>query len=99
MTKDIINDFTPLHDGVLIKRRKPDNKVGSFYIPDQSIEKPMDGEVIKIGTGVWIGKKVEPLVVKPGDKILFNRWAGEEIVVDGEDYLLIKESDIIAIVD
>ena len=100
MTQKQIENFKPMHDRVLIKRRKADNKTtGGLYIPDQAIEKTMDAEVIKVGTGLIENGEVIPLVVKPGDIILFNKWSGEEIILDDEEFLLIQEHDIIGVIN
>ena len=91
--------FRPLHDRVLVKRVDSDQKTaGGIIIPDTAQEKPMEGEVLEIGSGSRdeTGKLV-PLDVKKGDKILFGKWSGTEVKIDNEDYLIMKESDILAI--
>ncbi len=93
--------FRPLHDRVLVKRVESEEKtVGGIIIPDTAKEKPMEGEVIAIGSGIRNESgAITPLDVKPGDKILFGKWSGTEIKVDGSDYLVMKESDIMGIID
>jgi chaperonin GroES len=93
--------FRPLHDRVLVKRVESEEKtVGGIIIPDTAKEKPMEGEVIAIGSGIRNeAGAITPLDVKPGDKILFGKWSGTEIKVDGSDYLVMKESDIMGIID
>jgi chaperonin GroES len=91
--------FRPLHDRVLVRRIEEDQKVGSIIIPDTAKEKPQQGEVLAVGTGVRNEDgKVTPLDVKKGDKILFGKWSGSEVKIDGEELLIMKESDILGIV-
>ena len=90
--------FRPLHDRVLVRRIEEDQKVGSIIIPDTAKEKPQQGEVLAVGTGVRNEDgKVTPLDVKKGDKILFGKWSGSEVKIDGEELLIMKESDIMGI--
>ena len=92
--------FRPLHDRVLIKVLDSEEKTaGGIIIPDTAQEKPMEGEVLEIGSGARdeVGKLV-PLDVKKGDKILFGKWSGTEVKMNGEDYLIMKESDIMGII-
>ncbi|MEM9170996.1 MAG: co-chaperone GroES [Pseudomonadota bacterium] len=92
--------FRPLHDRVLVRRIDEDEKVGSIIIPDTAKEKPQQGEVIAVGAGARSEDgKVTPLDVKGGDKILFGKWSGTEVKIDGEDLLIMKESDVLGIVD
>ena len=92
--------FRPLHDRVLVRRIEEDEKVGSIIIPDSAKEKPSQGEVIAVGAGAKSEDgKVTPVDVKAGDKILFGKWSGTEVKVDGEDLLIMKESDVLGIVD
>jgi chaperonin GroES len=93
-------NFRPLHDRVLIKRIESEEKTaGGIIIPDTAKEKPMEGEVMAIGTGTHLENgTVVPLDVKKGDRVLFGKWSGTEIKVDGQDYLVMKESDIMGIV-
>ncbi|SKA42040.1 chaperonin GroES [Enhydrobacter aerosaccus] len=93
--------FRPLHDRVLIRRVAPEGKTtGGIIIPDAAQEKPMEGEIVAVGPGVR-GEKgaVVPLDVKPGDRILFGKWSGSEIKLDGKDLLIMSESDIMGIID
>ena len=92
--------FRPLHDRVLVRRVESDEKTpGGIIIPDTAQEKPMEGEVIQVGQGARdeTGKLV-PLDVKQGDKILFGKWSGTEVKMSGEEYLIMKESDIMGII-
>ena len=89
--------FRPLHDRVLVRRVEADEKTsGGIIIPDTAKEKPQEGEVISVGTGARNDEgKVTPLDVKAGDKILFGKWSGTEVKIDGEDLIIMKESDIL----
>ena len=90
----------PLQDRVLIRRVAEEEKTkGGIIIPDTAKEKPQEGEVVSVGSGARSDEgKVTPLDVKAGDKILFGKWSGTEVVVDGEDLIIMKESDILGIV-
>ena len=92
--------FRPLHDRVLVRRVDAEEKTaGGIIIPDTAKEKPQEGEVISAGTGTKSEDgKITPLDVKAGDRILFGKWSGTEVRVDGEDLLIMKESDILGIV-
>lgn len=93
--------FRPLHDRVLIRRVESDAKtLGGIIIPDTAQEKPSEGEVISVGTGVRdeTGKLV-PLDVQEGDLVLFSKWSGTEVNIAGEDLLVVKESDIMGVVE
>jgi chaperonin GroES len=92
--------FRPLHDRVLVRRVEAEEKTsGGIIIPDTAQEKPQEGEVLAIGTGARADDgKVTPLDVQTGDKILFGKWSGTEIKIDGEDLIIMKESDILGIV-
>ena len=93
--------FRPLHDRVLVRRIEESEKTaGGIIIPDTAKEKPQEGEVIAVGNGA-IGDDNErvALEVKPGDRILFGKWSGSEVTLDGEELLIMKESDILGIVD
>ena len=92
--------FRPLHDRVLVKRVEQDEKsAGGIIIPDTAQEKPMEGKVIAVGTGTREeGGKVTPLDVKAGDKILFGKWSGTEVTIDGDELIIMKESDILGII-
>jgi chaperonin GroES len=93
-------DFKPLHDRVLVRRVKADEKTaGGIIIPDTAKEKPQEGEVVAAGSGTRSDDgKVTPLDVKKGDKILFGKWSGSEVTIDGEELIIMKESDILGIV-
>ena len=93
-------NFKPLHDRVLVKRVASDEKTaGGIIIPDTAQEKPMEGVVLEVGSGSRNENgKLEPLDVKKGDKILFGKWSGTEVKMNGEDYLIMKESDIMGII-
>jgi chaperonin GroES len=93
--------FRPLHDRVVIKRLEGEEKTkGGIIIPDTAKEKPQEGRVIAVGPG---GRdesgKLTPLDVKAGDRILFGKWSGTEVKIDGDDLLIMKESDILGVVD
>ena len=93
--------FRPLHDRVVVRRLEAEEKTaGGIIIPDTAKEKPMEGEVIAIGPGARdeAGKLV-PLDVKDGDRILFGKWSGTEVKLDGEELLIMKESDIMGIIE
>lgn len=91
--------FRPLHDRVLVRRIEAEEKsAGGIIIPDNAKEKPSEGEVISTGAGLKDDDgKVTPLDVKAGDKILFGKWSGTEVKIDGEDLIIMKESDILGI--
>jgi len=91
--------FRPLHDRVLVRRLEaPSKTAGGVIIPDTAQEKPQEGEIISIGTGSRAEDgTITPLDVKPGDRILFGKWSGTEIKLDGEDLLIMKESDVLGI--
>jgi chaperonin GroES len=93
--------FRPLHDRVLVRRIEEEGKTaGGIIIPDTAKEKPQEGEVIATGAGSKNEEgKVTPLDVKAGDRILFGKWSGSEVKIDGEDYLIMKESDILGIIE
>ena len=93
--------FRPLHDRVLVKRLEEEEKTkGGIIIPDTAKEKPMEGEIIAVGAGARdeAGKLV-PLDVKPGDRVLFGKWSGTEVKLDGEDLLIMKESDLLGVIE
>jgi chaperonin GroES len=93
--------FRPLHDRVVIKRLEEDSKsVGGIIIPDTVKEKPMRGEVIAVGPGAREeGGKISPPDVKAGETVLFGKWSGTEVKIDGEDLLIMKESDILGVIE
>ena len=92
--------FRPLHDRVVVRRLTAEEKTsGGIIIPDTAKEKPQEGEVIAVGTGARSDNgTVTPLEVKAGDRILFGKWSGTEVKVNGEDLLIMKESDILGII-
>jgi chaperonin GroES len=92
--------FRPLHDRVLVRRIEAAEKTaGGIIIPDTAQEKPQEGEVVAIGTGVRADDgSITPLDLKAGDKILFGKWSGSEVKLDDEDLLIMKESDVLGIV-
>jgi chaperonin GroES len=94
-------NFRPLHDRVVVKRADAETKSsGGIIIPDTAGEKPQQGEIVAVGPG---GRdeagKLTPLDVKKGDKILFGKWSGTEVKIDGKDLLIMKESDIMGVLD
>jgi chaperonin GroES len=93
--------FRPLHDRVLVRRIDADEKTaGGIIIPDTATEKPQRGEVIAVGAGARSEEgKLVPLDVKVGDEVLFGKWSGTEVKIDGEDLLIMKESDILGVVE
>lgn len=92
--------FRPLHDRVVVKRLEEDQKTaGGIIIPDTAQEKPQTGEVLAVGNGIRAENgEVTPLDVQVGDKVLFGKWSGTEVKLDGEDLLIMKESDIMGVV-
>jgi len=94
-------NFRPLHDRVLVRRVDAEEKTsGGIIIPDTAKEKPQEGEVVAAGSGArGEDGKVTPLDVKAGDRVLFGKWSGTEVRVNGEDLLIMKESDILGIVE
>ncbi|MBS0519259.1 MAG: co-chaperone GroES [Proteobacteria bacterium] len=93
--------FRPLHDRVVVKRVAEEEKTkGGIIIPDTAKEKPMEGEIVAVGPGARDEKgALVPLDVKAGDRILFGKWSGTEIKLDGVEYLIMKESDIMGILE
>ena len=94
-------NFRPLHDRVLVRRVEQEAKTtGGIIIPDTAQEKPMEGDVIAVGPGVrGEDGQVHPLDVKVGDRVLFAKWSGTEVKIDGEELIIMKESDVIGIID
>ena len=93
--------FRPLHDRVVVRRiESEDRTAGGIIIPDTAKEKPQEGEIVAVGPG---GRdetgKLIPLDVKAGDRILFGKWSGTEVKIDGQDYLIMKESDVMGIIE
>ena len=93
--------FRPLHDRVVVRRIEAEEKTsGGIIIPDTAKEKPQEGEVVSVGTGTRADDgKVTPLDVKAGDRILFGKWSGTEVRIDGEELLIMKESDILGVIE
>jgi chaperonin GroES len=93
--------FRPLHDRVVIRRVEEDAKTsGGIIIPDTAKEKPMQGEVVAVGPGARDESgKVVPLDVKAGDRVLFGKWSGTEVKIDGDELLIMKESDILGVIE
>ena len=92
--------FRPLHDRVVVRRLESDDRTaGGIIIPDTAKEKPQEGEIVAVGSGVRDDSgKIVPLDVKAGDRILFGKWSGTEVKLDGEDLLIMKEADIMGII-
>ena len=92
--------FRPLHDRVVIRRLEQDERsAGGIIIPDTAQEKPMEGEIVAAGPGARSEDgALHPLDVKVGDRVLFGKWSGTEVKIDGEDLLIMKESDILGII-
>ncbi|HUU66121.1 MAG TPA: co-chaperone GroES [Methyloceanibacter sp.] len=93
--------FRPLHDRVVVRRIEEDERTrGGIIIPDTAKEKPQEGEIIAVGPGAPDEKgHVQPLDVKAGDRVLFGKWSGTEVKIDGEDLLIMKESDILGVIE
>src|SRR5215470_9879250 len=93
--------FRPLHDRVVVRRIEEDERTkGGIIIPDTAKEKPQQGEIVAVGPGARDEKgTLVPLDVKPGDRVLFGKWSGTEIKLDGDDLLIMKESDIMGILE
>ena len=93
--------FKPLHDRVVVERLDSDEKTaGGIIIPDSAQEKPMQGKILAVGSGARDASgKIQPLDVKEGDTILFGKWSGTEVKIDGKDLLIMKESDIMGIIN
>jgi chaperonin GroES len=93
--------ITPLHDRIVVKRiEEPEVRKGGIIIPDTAKEKPQQGEVIAVGKGKWLedGKR-QPLEVQVGQKVLFGKYAGTEVKLDEEEYLILREDDVLAIIE
>ena len=93
--------FRPLHDRVVVRRIEEDTKTaGGIIIPDTAKEKPMQGEIVSAGPGARDESgKIVPLDVKKGDRILFGKWSGTEVKIDGQELLIMKESDILGVIE
>jgi len=94
-------NFRPLHDRVLLKRVASESKsAGGLFIPESAKEKPQEAEVVAVGTGRLVnGEKIAEMTVKPGDKVLFGKYAGDEIKLEGVAHIILRESDILAIIE
>jgi len=94
-------ELRPLQDRVLIRRVEPERKTpGGIFIPDTAQEKPAEGEVVAVGPGIRDEHgKVQPLDVRRGDRVLFGKWSGTEVKLDGEDLMMMKETDILGVLD
>jgi chaperonin GroES len=92
--------FRPLHDRVLVRRLEGETKTaGGVIIPDTAQEKPQEGEIVAVGSGARSEDgKITPLDVKKGDKVLFGKWSGTEVKIDGEELIIMKESDVMGII-
>jgi chaperonin GroES len=99
--REIVMQFRPLHDRVVVKRTEQETKTrGGIIIPDTATEKPQQGEVLAAGPGArGEDGKLVPLDVKVGDTVIFGKWSGTEVKIDGVDLLIMKESDIMGIVE
>jgi chaperonin GroES len=93
--------FRPLHDRVLVRRVEEDSKTpGGIIIPDTAQEKPMQGEIIAVGSGTkGEDGSIQPLDVRKGDKVLFGKWSGTEVKINGEELLIMKETDVMGIIE
>ena len=93
--------FRPLHDRVVVRRVEEDTKTaGGIIIPDTAKEKPMQGEILAVGPGARDERgQLVPLDLKPGDRVLFGKWSGTEVKIDGKDLLIMKESDVLGIIE
>jgi chaperonin GroES len=93
--------FRPLHDRVVVRRIQEDERTkGGIIIPDTAKEKPQQGEIVAVGPGAPDEKgNVQPLDIKPGDRVLFGKWSGTEVKIDGEELLIMKESDILGVLE
>ena len=93
--------FRPLHDRVVVRRIEESTKsAGGIIIPDTAKEKPMQGEIIAVGPGARDERgQLVPLAVKAGNRVLFGKWSGTEVKIDGEELLIMKESDILGVID
>jgi chaperonin GroES len=101
METEELMKFRPLHDRVVVKRIDAEEKTkGGIIIPDTAKEKPQEGEIVAVGAGARDEQgKLVPLDVKVGDRVLFGKWSGTEVKIDGEDLLIMKESDIMGIAE
>ena len=93
--------FRPLHDRVVVRRIDADHKTaGGIIIPDTAQEKPQEGEIVSVGPGVRNDRgELVPTELKPGDRVLFAKWSGTEVKIDGQDLLIMKESDVLGVIE
>jgi chaperonin GroES len=93
-------NFRPLHDRVLVRRIEAEEKTaGGIIIPDSAKEKPSEGEIVSVGSGARAENgTITPMDLKAGDRVLFGKWSGTEVKVDGEDLLIMKESDVLGVI-
>jgi chaperonin GroES len=98
---ELMKRFRPLHDRVLVRRVEAEEKTpGGIIIPDTAKEKPVEGEVLAVGSGARDETgKIVPLDVKAGDRVLFGKWSGTDVIIDGEERLILKESDILGVIE
>ena len=94
-------NIRPLHDRILVKReQEPEKTAGGLYIPDAAKEKPIQAKVIAVGNGKLLEDgKVRPLDIKAGDTILFSKYAGTEVKIEGEDHLILREEDVLGVIE
>jgi chaperonin GroES len=94
-------NIRPLHDRIVVKRiEETENKLGSLFIPDSAKEKPQEGEVVAVGNGKRLDDgKLQPLDVKAGDRILFGKYSGSDIKIDGQEYMIMREDEVLAIIE
>jgi chaperonin GroES len=99
--KEVLMQFRPLHDRVLVRRVESEERTkGGILIPDTAKEKPMEGEVVAAGPGARSDDgKLQPMDVKAGDRVLFGKWSGTEVKLDGEELIIMKESDIMGVLE
>jgi chaperonin GroES len=99
--EEVFMQFRPLHDRVLIRRVESEEKTtGGIIIPDTAKEKPMEGEVVAVGPGArGEDGKLQPMDVKAGDRVLFGKWSGTEVKLEGEELIIMKESDIMGVLE
>jgi chaperonin GroES len=99
--KEVLMQFRPLHDRVLVRRVESEERTkGGILIPDTAKEKPMEGEVVAAGPGARSDDgKIQPMDVKAGDRVLFGKWSGTEVKLDGEELIIMKESDIMGVLE
>jgi len=99
MTQAMKTTLRPLHDRILVKRLEEQEKTaGGLYIPDTAKEKPQQGEIIAVGPGKFEDGKRVPMEVKVGDKVLYGKYSGTEVTIDNQQYLILRESDVLAII-